>query len=93
VIAVEIIFVRPLSRRRQETWNAALRFARDGVVAIRAALIAPCRAAARERAAKETMFFERLRGGPTTVELLDLDVSAITNGGACPSRLSTKDYL
>jgi len=49
----------------------------DGVVAIKAADIAACLEAARERAAKEARFFEQLRAGATTVELLGLDVSSI----------------
>ena len=58
----------------------------DGVVAIGAAQLAACRAAGRERAAKEARFFEQLRAGSTTVELLDLDVSTITSGGPSADR-------
>lgn len=57
----------------------------DGVVAIGAARLAACRHAARERAAKEAVFFERLRAGSTTVELLNLDVSTIMSGGSSAS--------
>ena len=53
----------------------------DGVVAMSSAALATCRGKARERAAKEARFFEQLRAGSTTVELLNLDVSSIKTDG------------
>jgi len=50
---------------------------RDGVVVIAAARLDEVRAAGAARADKETGFFEELRGGKTTVELLGLDTSRI----------------
>ena len=50
---------------------------RDGVVAIRAADVDAVRAAGTARADKEAVFFEALRGGATTVELLALDTTSI----------------
>ncbi len=49
----------------------------DGVVIVRGADLGTVLAAARARAAKETGFFEALRAGSTTVELLGLDTSVI----------------
>jgi 4-hydroxy-4-methyl-2-oxoglutarate aldolase len=49
----------------------------DGVVAIPASLLSACLAAGHARAAKERVFFDELRGGATTVDLLGLDVSSI----------------
>jgi 4-hydroxy-4-methyl-2-oxoglutarate aldolase len=49
----------------------------DGVVAVPASLLSACLAAGHARAAKERVFFDELRGGATTVELLGLDVSSI----------------
>jgi 4-hydroxy-4-methyl-2-oxoglutarate aldolase len=51
----------------------------DGVVAIRPEDMTKCLAAARGRAAKGARYFTELRGGATTVQLLDLDVSSIEN--------------
>ena len=51
---------------------------RDGVVAIAASAVDAVRAAGEARAAKEREYFEQLRAGKTTVELLHLDTSAIT---------------
>ena len=50
---------------------------RDGVVAIAAAQLEAVRAAGEARAAKEAEYFEQLRAGHTTVELLNLDTSSI----------------
>ncbi|MGH9026886.1 MAG: hypothetical protein ACRDWD_12340, partial [Acidimicrobiia bacterium] len=50
----------------------------DGVVAISAAALADVLAAGRARKAKELKMFEELRAGRTTLELLDLDDSPIT---------------
>jgi 4-hydroxy-4-methyl-2-oxoglutarate aldolase len=50
---------------------------RDGVVVIAAAKLDEVRAAGAARADKETGFFEELRDGKTTVELLGLDTSRI----------------
>jgi 4-hydroxy-4-methyl-2-oxoglutarate aldolase len=50
----------------------------DGVVAIRPEDMTACRAAASARGAKEARFFEQLRAGATTVDLLSLDVSSIS---------------
>lgn len=49
----------------------------DGLVAISAGQLLACQGKARERAAKESRFFEQLRAGSTTVELLGLDVGSI----------------
>jgi 4-hydroxy-4-methyl-2-oxoglutarate aldolase len=51
---------------------------RDGVVAIAASNLDTVRAAGEARAAKEAEYFEQLRAGRTTVELLDLDTSTVT---------------
>ncbi|MEY2432758.1 MAG: 4-hydroxy-4-methyl-2-oxoglutarate aldolase [Acidimicrobiaceae bacterium] len=51
---------------------------RDGVVAIAASALDSVRAAGEARAANEAEYFEALRAGKTTVELLDLDTSSIT---------------
>ena len=50
---------------------------RDGVVAIAADTLDAVRAAGDVRAAKEAEYFEQLRAGKTTVELLNLDTSWI----------------
>jgi 4-hydroxy-4-methyl-2-oxoglutarate aldolase len=50
---------------------------RDGVVVIAAAQVDAVRAAGAARADKEATFFEELRGGKTTVELLGLDTTPI----------------
>jgi 4-hydroxy-4-methyl-2-oxoglutarate aldolase len=49
----------------------------DGVVAIRGGALLTCRDAALKRAEKEATFFDKLRAGATTVDLLSLDVTAI----------------
>ncbi|HEX4819556.1 MAG TPA: hypothetical protein VFV00_05070 [Acidimicrobiales bacterium] len=51
---------------------------RDGVVAIPAARLDDVHAAGDTRAAKEAGYFDALRAGATTVELLALDTSAIS---------------
>jgi 4-hydroxy-4-methyl-2-oxoglutarate aldolase len=53
---------------------------RDGVVAIAAHALDAVRAVGERRAAKEAEYFEQLRAGHTTVELLDLDTSSIERG-------------
>jgi 4-hydroxy-4-methyl-2-oxoglutarate aldolase len=53
---------------------------RDGVVVIAATSVSAARAAGQARAAKETDFFTRLRGGETTIDLLGLDTSSIDRG-------------
>jgi len=50
----------------------------DGVTVVSRAQIADVLAAGQEREAKERWFFEELRAGRTTVELLKLDTKAIT---------------
>ena len=50
---------------------------RDGVVAIAAARLDEVAAAGEARAAKEVEYFDALRAGATTVELLALDTSSI----------------
>jgi 4-hydroxy-4-methyl-2-oxoglutarate aldolase len=50
---------------------------RDGVVAISASQLDAVQAAGEARATKEADYFEQLRAGRTTVELLDLDTSSI----------------
>jgi len=50
----------------------------DGVTVISRAQIADVLAAGQEREAKERWYFEELRAGRTTVELLKLDTKAIT---------------
>ena len=50
---------------------------RDGVVAIPAARLDEVHAAGEARATREAAYFEALRGGRTTVQLLDLDTSSI----------------
>ena len=54
----------------------------DGVVVIKAENVAACLQAAHERGAKEARFFEQLRAGASTVELLGLDVSSIWRGAS-----------
>ena len=49
----------------------------DGVVVISPHLLDTVLASGLERATKEEHFFEELRSGKTTVELLSLDVSSI----------------
>jgi 4-hydroxy-4-methyl-2-oxoglutarate aldolase len=49
----------------------------DGVVVIRTGALLTCRDAALVRAEKEATFFEKLRAGATTVDLLSLDVTSI----------------
>jgi 4-hydroxy-4-methyl-2-oxoglutarate aldolase len=49
----------------------------DGIVVVARASLESCRATAAERAKKEDGFFEMLRAGSTTVELLSLDVGSI----------------
>jgi 4-hydroxy-4-methyl-2-oxoglutarate aldolase len=51
---------------------------RDGVVVIAAATLDAVLEAGQARADKEDGFFEALRGGSTTVELLGLDASLVT---------------
>jgi 4-hydroxy-4-methyl-2-oxoglutarate aldolase len=51
---------------------------RDGVVAIPAARIDAVRTAGNARASKEAGFFDALRAGKTTLDLLGLDTSSIT---------------
>jgi 4-hydroxy-4-methyl-2-oxoglutarate aldolase len=50
---------------------------RDGVIVIAAGALDTVRAAGEARAAKEAEYFEALRAGKTTVQLLDLDTSPI----------------
>jgi 4-hydroxy-4-methyl-2-oxoglutarate aldolase len=50
---------------------------RDGVVAIAADALDAVRSAGEARAAKEAEYFEQLRAGKTTVDLLALDTSSI----------------
>jgi 4-hydroxy-4-methyl-2-oxoglutarate aldolase len=50
---------------------------RDGVVAIAASTLDTVRAAGQARAAKEAEYFEALRAGKTTVDLLNLDTTSI----------------
>ncbi len=50
---------------------------RDGVVVIAADSLDAVRAAGEARAAKETDYFDQLRAGHTTIDLLDLDTSSI----------------
>jgi 4-hydroxy-4-methyl-2-oxoglutarate aldolase len=50
---------------------------RDGVVAVAASALDAVRAAGEARAAKEAEYFEQLRAGKTTVDLLHLDTSSI----------------
>lgn len=50
----------------------------DGVVIVPGGELAAILAAARARTAKETGFFEALRAGATTVELLGLDTSSVS---------------
>jgi 4-hydroxy-4-methyl-2-oxoglutarate aldolase len=52
----------------------------DGVTVVPAAQLEAVLAAGRAREAKEAGFFAALREGKTTVDLLDLDPSLITNG-------------
>jgi 4-hydroxy-4-methyl-2-oxoglutarate aldolase len=52
----------------------------DGVVIVPGGSLPQVLAAARARAEKEVGFFEALRGGATTVELLGLDVSIVRGG-------------
>lgn len=53
----------------------------DGVVVVPGEQLEQVLAAGRARADKEAGFFEALRGGATTVELLGLDVGAVDVGG------------
>lgn len=53
----------------------------DGVVVVRAGTMDEVLAAGRQRADKESAMFSALRGGATTVELLDLDTSPIEMHG------------
>ncbi len=57
----------------------------DGVTFVPAAALAEVVAAGRERQAKEERFFEALRAGSTTLELLGLDASLIHRDGARPT--------
>jgi 4-hydroxy-4-methyl-2-oxoglutarate aldolase len=50
----------------------------DGVTVIPHTTLDDVLAAGRAREAKEATFFEELRAGRTTIELLDLDTSPIT---------------
>jgi 4-hydroxy-4-methyl-2-oxoglutarate aldolase len=52
----------------------------DGVTFVPAAALDDVIAAGRNREEKEAGFFEALRSGSTTVELLDLDASLIREG-------------
>jgi 4-hydroxy-4-methyl-2-oxoglutarate aldolase len=54
----------------------------DGVTFVPGAALADVLAAGREREAKEAGFFEALRAGSTTVELLGLDASLVREGEA-----------
>jgi 4-hydroxy-4-methyl-2-oxoglutarate aldolase len=49
----------------------------DGIVVITPESLDSCLASGLERASKEERFFEQLRAGKTTVELLSLDVNSI----------------
>jgi 4-hydroxy-4-methyl-2-oxoglutarate aldolase len=49
----------------------------DGIVVVTPGSLDSCLASGLERAAKEERFFEQLRAGLTTVELLSLDVNSI----------------
>jgi len=51
---------------------------RDGVVAIAADAVEAVRSAGEARSAKEEEYFEQLRAGKTTVDLLGLDTSSIS---------------
>ena len=53
----------------------------DGVTVVPGAALADVLAAGRAREAKEAGFFEALRAGSTTVELLGLDASLVTERG------------
>lgn len=53
---------------------------RDGVVAIAARTLETVCAAAQARVAKEAEYFDQLRSGHTTVDLLQLDTSSIERG-------------
>ena len=52
----------------------------DGVVVVPGGALDAVLAAGRARADKEAGFFEKLRGGSTTLDLLGLDPSPITEG-------------
>ena len=52
----------------------------DGVVVVQGARLEEVLAAGRARAGKEERYFEALRGGSTTVELLGLDATLVTEG-------------
>jgi len=54
----------------------------DGVTFVAGGVLADVLAAGRAREAKEAGFFEALRAGATTVELLGLDASLVREGGA-----------
>ena len=54
----------------------------DGVTFVPGGALADVLAAGRAREAKENGFFEALRAGSTTVELLGLDASLVREGGA-----------
>jgi 4-hydroxy-4-methyl-2-oxoglutarate aldolase len=54
----------------------------DGVVVVPAAGLEATIAAGRQREAKEAGYFDALRQGSTTVELLDLDASLVEDGSA-----------
>ena len=54
----------------------------DGVVVVPGDRLDEVLAAGRARAAAEDGYFTALRGGSTTVEILGLDASLITDGGA-----------
>src|ERR1700734_2091045 len=54
----------------------------DGVAFVRGDQVEDVLAAGRERESKEAGFFEALRGGSTTVELLSLDASLVRQGDA-----------
>jgi 4-hydroxy-4-methyl-2-oxoglutarate aldolase len=53
----------------------------DGVTVVPAAALAAVRQAGKDRESKEAGFFTALRGGQTTVQLLDLNASLITVSG------------
>lgn len=53
---------------------------RDGVVAIAADRVDDVRTGGNERAVKEATYFDALRGGQTTIDLLGLDTSSIDRG-------------
>jgi 4-hydroxy-4-methyl-2-oxoglutarate aldolase len=55
---------------------------RDGVVAIPADRVADVQAAGNERATKEARYFDELKAGRTTIDLLDLDTALIARNSS-----------